>query len=49
MWQDNQYLVLTPWGRIKWGLLDVPGCQWMEVDRLEISPLENTGNLLPQK
>jgi hypothetical protein len=39
MWLDNQFLVLTPWGRIRWGLLDVPGRQWMEVDYLEISPL----------
>jgi hypothetical protein len=41
MWQDNQYLVLTPWGRIRWGLLDVPGRQWMEVDYLEILPLDD--------
>ncbi len=40
MWQDNQYLVLTPWGRIRWGLLDVPEQQWMEVKHLEISALE---------
>jgi len=40
MWQDNQYLVLTPWGRIRWGLLDVPEQQWMEIDYLEISSLE---------
>ena len=32
MWMDNQYMVVTPWGRLKWGLLDVPGSQWMEVD-----------------
>jgi hypothetical protein len=43
MWQDNQYLVLTPWGRIQWGLLDVPNGQWMEVDYLEISPLQGSG------
>lgn len=39
MWVDNQYMVATPWGRVAWGLLDVPDCQWMEVDRLEIVPL----------
>jgi len=39
MWLDNQYLVVTPWGRLRWGLLDVPGCQWMEVDSLVIEPL----------
>lgn len=39
MWQDNQYLVLAPWGRVRWGLSEVPGRQWMEVDLLEIIPL----------
>ena len=38
MWMDNQYLVATPWGRLQWGLLDVPGQQWMEVDHLAIEP-----------
>lgn len=41
MWQDNQYLVLTPWGRIRWGLLDVAAHQWMEIDYLEITPLDS--------
>ena len=36
IWLDNQYLVATPWGRFAWGLLDSPGRQWMEVDRLAI-------------
>jgi hypothetical protein len=39
MWLDNQYMVATPQGRFRWGLLDVPGCQWMEVDSLTIEPL----------
>jgi hypothetical protein len=39
MWLDNQYLVATPWGRLRWGLLDVPGSQWMEVDLLELEIL----------
>jgi hypothetical protein len=38
MWLDNQYAVVTPWGRFGYGLLDAPGCQWMEVDRLIIEP-----------
>jgi hypothetical protein len=38
MWLDNQYMVATPWGRLRWGLLDAPGCQWMEVDWLTIEP-----------
>jgi len=36
MWLDNQYMVVMPWGRLGWGLLDVPGRQWMEVDWLAI-------------
>jgi hypothetical protein len=36
MWLDNQYLVATPWGRFRWGLLDVEDRQWMEIDRLSI-------------
>ncbi len=36
MWLDNQYMVATPWGRLGWGRLDVPGSQWMEVDWLAL-------------
>ncbi len=39
MWLDNQYMVATPQGRFRWGLLDVPDRQWMEVDSLAIEPL----------
>ena len=39
IWLDNQYLVITPWGRLRWGLLDTPGCQWMEVDHFSILPM----------
>jgi hypothetical protein len=39
MWLDNQYMVVTPQGRFGWGLLDVSGRQWMEVDSLTIEPL----------
>ena len=38
MWLDNQYMVVTPWGRLGWGLLDAPGRQWMEVEWLTIEP-----------
>lgn len=38
-WLDNQYLVITPWGRIAWGLLGVPERQWMEIDKLVLEPL----------
>ena len=36
MWLDNQYMVVKPWGRFGWGLLESPGPQWLEVDRLKI-------------
>ena len=36
MWLDNQYLVVTPWGRFRYGRLETPGRQWMEVDWLSI-------------
>jgi hypothetical protein len=36
MWLDNQTMVATPQGRFRWGLLDVPDRQWMEVDSLAI-------------
>jgi hypothetical protein len=38
MWLDNQYMVVKPWLRFGWGLLDAPGRQWLEVDRLAIEP-----------
>jgi hypothetical protein len=36
MWLDNQYMVVKPWGRFGWGLLEEPARQWLEVDWLEI-------------
>lgn len=36
MWLDNQFLQITPWGRFKWGLLDAPAAQWMDVRQLSI-------------
>jgi hypothetical protein len=38
MWMDNQYLIATPWGQIRWGLLDAEEGQWMEVDGFAIEP-----------
>ena len=37
-WVDNQYAIVTPWGRVGWGLLDIPGQQWMEIKDLAIAP-----------
>jgi hypothetical protein len=39
MWIDNQYMVITPWGRLGWGLLDIAGRQWMEASWLSIEHL----------
>jgi hypothetical protein len=36
MWLDNQYMVVKPWGRFGWGLLEEPTRQWLEVERLTI-------------
>jgi len=41
MWMDNQYMVATPWGHLGWGLLDVPGRQWMEVEEVMIRSLSS--------
>lgn len=41
MWMDNQYLVATPWGRVRWGVLDVPGEQWLDVSHLAIEPVSD--------
>jgi hypothetical protein len=38
MWLDNQYAVVTPWGRFGYGLLESSEKQWMEVDTLFIEP-----------
>ncbi|MDM8520481.1 hypothetical protein QUF64_10570 [Anaerolineales bacterium HSG6] len=38
IWFDNQYMVVTPWGRFGWGLLDSPSEQWMEIRQLLIEP-----------
>lgn len=40
-WLDNQYLVATPQGRFRWGLLDVPDRQWLEIERLTIEVPED--------
>ncbi len=36
MWLDNQYMAATPGGSFKYGLLDTPGRQWLEVRKLVI-------------
>ena len=36
-WLDNQYMVATPTGRIRWGTLPVVNEQWMELSDLRIT------------
>lgn len=38
-WIDNQYLVLTPQGRVWWGLLNAPGQQWLDIAGLALEPM----------
>jgi hypothetical protein len=35
-WVDNQWLIATPRGEFGWGLLDIPGAQWMEIAQVRI-------------
>jgi hypothetical protein len=39
IWLDNQFLIATPWGHLRHGLLSTSGAHWLELDWLEISPL----------
>jgi len=38
MWLDNQFMVVKPWGRFGWGLLENQGSQWLEAAELTIQP-----------
>ncbi len=38
IWLDNQYMVVTPWGRFASGLVASDGEQWMEVSSLHVQP-----------
>ncbi len=42
IWLDNQFLVATPWGRLRYGWLDAPGEQWLEVARADVRPERQT-------
>ena len=47
LWLDNQYLVATPQGRFRWGKLDVPTKQWLEIDHLSIVPTSGPTDSCP--
>ncbi len=36
IWIDNQYLVATPQGRFRYGLLNAAGTQWLELASVEV-------------
>lgn len=38
LWLDNQYMVVTPWGAFRHGILEKPGRQWLELDWLAVEP-----------
>jgi len=40
VWLDNQYAVITPWGRLGYGLLKIVGRQWLEIGEIHIEPLQ---------
>ena len=40
LWLDNQYMVVTPWGRFGYGLLESPEEQWLEIRELRIANIE---------
>jgi hypothetical protein len=36
-WIDNQFLIATPSGKLRWGTLPVPVEQWLEIDHLVLA------------
>ena len=45
MWLDNQFMIVTPQGRLKHGLLNAPGRQWMAIEHLQIQKIAPERNL----
>ncbi len=39
IWLDNQYMVMTPWGKFGYGLINHEETQWMEIRDLEVITL----------
>jgi hypothetical protein len=37
LWIDNQYAIVTPWGRVGHGVVPCPGNQWLEVSEIVIA------------
>jgi len=36
MWLDNQFMVVKPWGRFRWGFIETADRQWLEVTEVVI-------------
>lgn len=36
-WVDNQYMIVTEYGRVRWGTLNTPTTQWLEIAELTIA------------
>lgn len=45
LWLDNQFMVATPWGKLRHGLLASAGRQWLDIAGLSIEPVAG----LPEK
>jgi hypothetical protein len=42
LWVDNQYMAITPAGRVRYGTLPNPEPAWIEIRNLELSPPRRT-------
>ncbi len=36
-WVDNQYMIVTEYGRVRWGTLNTSSTQWLEITELTIA------------
>jgi beta-glucanase (GH16 family) len=41
MWLDNQFMIITPWGKFGSGVLAVPEQQWLETSDVAIETSAN--------
>jgi hypothetical protein len=41
-WVDSQWAIVTPHGRLGWGLLDVATPQWLDLAHIRIEPGRNS-------
>ena len=37
LWLDNQYAIVTPWGRVSAGLISCSGEQWLEISEIDLT------------